>query len=212
LEAKEILLTLKKDNIALKLKGDKLVASSKKGAMTPEFRTLIKDNRDELLRYLKKYTIYDIINRIPRLKERDNIKLSYAQERLWFLDRFEGGKSTTYHIPAVLKLEGSLDKKALNQALKTIIERHKVLRTNFIEKDNITLQKIGDIDRFTIEEIECKESDIKTKIKETLSQPFNLESDMLFRAVLFTINRDRHYLLVNNDIENEIEDEIEEVF
>ncbi|SFV64936.1 Malonyl CoA-acyl carrier protein transacylase [hydrothermal vent metagenome] len=150
-----------------------------------------------LSEYLQLEAKRSSITKIARVKNRDNLTLSYSQERLWFLDKFEEGKSTTYHISAVLKLEGSLDKNALNKALKTIVKRHEALRTNFIEKDNITLQKIGNIKRFRIEEIECKESSIEKKIKETLSQPFNLESDMLFKTVLYSISEQRHYLLVN---------------
>ncbi len=147
--------------------------------------------------YIQNYGKESSLNKIPLQQDRDNLKLSYAQERLWFLDKFEGGNSTTYHIPAVLKLEGKLNKKALNSALRTIVNRHEALRTNFIEKDNQTLQIIREADRFRVEEIKSKEDSIEAEIKEILSQPFNLESDMLFKAVLFTINSDKYYLLVN---------------
>ncbi len=152
---------------------------------------------EHLSEYLQTYAAKSNLSKIPLQKDRDNLKLSYAQERLWFLDKFEGGKSIAYHMPAILKLEGSLNKKVLSQALTTIVERHEALRTNFIEKDNEALQIIGDIDTFTLEEILCKEGSVNTKIKEALSKPFNLESDMLFKAVLYSINKETHYLLVN---------------
>ncbi|MCB4782061.1 MAG: condensation domain-containing protein, partial [Sulfurovum sp.] len=152
---------------------------------------------ETLSTYLQSHGEESVLSKIPVIKDRDNLQLSYAQERLWFLDKFEGGNSITYHMPAILKLEGSLNKEALHQALITIVERHEALRTNFVEKDEEALQIIREVDTFALEEIRCKESSVETKIKETLSQSFNLENDMLFKAALYTINKQTHYLLVN---------------
>ncbi|MCB4751168.1 MAG: condensation domain-containing protein, partial [Sulfurovum sp.] len=152
---------------------------------------------EHLYHYLQSHGEESTLSKIPLVEDRDNLQLSYAQERLWFLDKFEGGNSTTYHIPAILKLEGSLSKETLNQVLTTIVKRHESLRTNFVEKNEGALQIIREVDTFALEEIRCKESSVETKIKETLTQPFNLESDSLFKAVLYTINKQTHYLLVN---------------
>ena len=62
------------------------------------------------------------------------ISLSFSQERLWFIDRLEG--STSYHLPAVLRLKGELNPEVLEQTLRTIIGRHEVLRTVILEHAN----------------------------------------------------------------------------
>src|SRR6185436_19644310 len=58
------------------------------------------------------------------------LPLSFAQQRLWFLDQLEPG-SAAYHIPAALRMRGALDIAALERAIGAIVARHEVLRTRF---------------------------------------------------------------------------------
>ena len=68
--------------------------------------------------------------------------MSYAQQRLWFIDQLEGEPSTEYNMPAALRLRGELDGGALERAIKTIVERHESLRTHFAEVDGEPVQVI----------------------------------------------------------------------
>ena len=73
------------------------------------------------------------------------VALSFAQERLWFLERLEPG-SSAYLIPGALRLDGPLDPAALESALKLVAERHESLRTVFFEGPEGPLQRILDED------------------------------------------------------------------
>src|SRR6266404_2823656 len=66
---------------------------------------------------------------IPRRQGESQPPLSFAQERLWFLDALGAGGS--YHIPIALKLTGPLELTALREAIDTIVARHEALRTAF---------------------------------------------------------------------------------
>ncbi|TPG31264.1 non-ribosomal peptide synthetase, partial [Mycolicibacterium hodleri] len=71
----------------------------------------------------------------------DLIPLSFAQSRLWFLDRFQGG-AATYNMPNALRISGPLDVDALGAALDDAIARHESLRTIFPDTDGVPYQKV----------------------------------------------------------------------
>ena len=69
------------------------------------------------------------------------IPLSYAQQRLWFLNRFEGG-AATYNMPTAFRVCGALDVEALGAALDDVLARHESLRTIFPDVDGVPLQQV----------------------------------------------------------------------
>ena len=71
----------------------------------------------------------------------EELPLSYAQQRLWFLDQLQPN-SPLYNIPLALRLVGTLNRAALAQSLKEIIDRHEALRTNFMTIDGQPAQII----------------------------------------------------------------------
>jgi amino acid adenylation domain-containing protein len=80
--------------------------------------------------------------RIPRLPRGGDFPLSFAQERLWFLDRFEPG-STAYNIAIALRLAGALDLPVFAAALQALVRRHESLRTTFVPLDGVPRQVIA---------------------------------------------------------------------
>ncbi|HEX9935942.1 MAG TPA: amino acid adenylation domain-containing protein, partial [Longimicrobium sp.] len=80
------------------------------------------------------------IRPVPR--EGADLPLSFAQERLWFVDRMEAG-SATYHMPLFARLEGELDEAALRRALDELVRRHESLRTSFPLVDGLPVQRVA---------------------------------------------------------------------
>ena len=76
---------------------------------------------------------------IPRDEE---LPLSFAQQRLWFLDQLEPGKAT-YNCPAAVRFTGALNIAALAQSFNEVVRRHEVLRTRFSTRDGSPVQIIA---------------------------------------------------------------------
>jgi acyl carrier protein len=127
------------------------------------------------------------------------IPLSFSQERLWFIDRLEG--TVQYHIPAVLRLKGSLNIDAINLALQTIVNRHEVLRTVFIEDEGNVYQQIKEAGNWHLninDGTGFKEDNeaLKHYIGQLINKPFNLSEDDMLRADLLTLDKNDYVLVV----------------
>src|SRR5215211_6011255 len=72
---------------------------------------------------------------IPRRARHSPVPLSFAQQRLWFLDQLVPG-NVAYNMPAAMRLDGALDVAALRRSLDTILRRHEALRTTFASVDD----------------------------------------------------------------------------
>ncbi|HZG42966.1 MAG TPA: amino acid adenylation domain-containing protein, partial [Longimicrobium sp.] len=131
------------------------------------------------------------------------LPLSFAQERLWFLDRLEPG-STTYNMPAALRLTGALDEAALERALSEIVRRHEALRTTFAEADGSAVQVIAPFGGFAlpVEDLSgLSESDreaaVTRRAGEEARRAFDLSAGPLFRAALLRLGAEEHVLLLS---------------
>src|SRR6185436_8918929 len=78
--------------------------------------------------------------RIERADRSGPLPVSYAQQRLWFLDRLDAAAGAAYHMPVALRLSGALDREALQATLDSLVGRHEILRTRFSSVDGQTVQ------------------------------------------------------------------------
>ncbi|HYO16011.1 MAG TPA: amino acid adenylation domain-containing protein, partial [Thermoanaerobaculia bacterium] len=129
------------------------------------------------------------------------LPVSYAQRRLWFVDRLEPG-SPLYNIPLAWRLRGPLDATALAAALAGVAVRHEVLRTTFEVEDGEPVQVIAPprprslprVDLAGLAPVE-RESETRRLVAEEAARPFDLERGPLFRAVLLRSAGDDHVLV-----------------
>ncbi|WP_232357868.1 non-ribosomal peptide synthetase [Paraneptunicella aestuarii] len=130
----------------------------------------------------------------------EDIPLSYAQQRLWFIDRLQG-QSVQYNMPAAFVIKGKLNKAALQKTLNTIVERHEILRTNFIDGAEGAIQIIRpplDVpvlyhDLSCLDEV-AQQLSINSVIEEDAEKPFDLAQDLLIRVNLL-ICSDDYYVM-----------------
>ncbi|NWD75281.1 amino acid adenylation domain-containing protein, partial [Pseudomonas gingeri] len=130
------------------------------------------------------------------------LPLSFAQQRLWFLAQLEGG-SAAYHIPASLRLHGSLDQPALQRALDRIVARHEVLRTTFIQlpgqepEQHIAPADIGfNLQLQVLTGLAQAEETLLAIVAEEVDEGFDLEQGPLVRGRLIRMADDDHVLVV----------------
>ncbi|HEY0604396.1 MAG TPA: amino acid adenylation domain-containing protein, partial [Herpetosiphonaceae bacterium] len=131
------------------------------------------------------------------------LPLSFAQQRIWFLDQLQPG-SATYNIPAALRLGGTLDVAALVEGLSMIVARHEALRTTFATTDEgRPVQIIGPaqavalplLDLQKLTEV-AQDTEVRRLIHEEAQRPFDLHHGPLLRATLLRLADTDHVLLL----------------
>jgi amino acid adenylation domain-containing protein len=136
----------------------------------------------------------DFVPRVPRSPERP-LPLSFAQQRLWFLDQLEGA-SATYNVPLAMRLHGPLDRAAMSTALQGLVLRHEALRTRFEDRGGVPHQCIDDGSGFTVRERDADPADVTATCQQEMLEPFDLARDSLIRALLLRLSETEHVLMV----------------
>ncbi|MBQ4852918.1 non-ribosomal peptide synthetase, partial [Pseudoalteromonas sp. MMG012] len=144
----------------------------------------------EIAKYLDKHTDFTIVSEIlPQQIESQTYKLSYAQQRLWFIDNMNQG-STEYHITSALRVCGKFNLDIAQQAFSQIIARHEVLRSVFVKNaDGEVSQRVNDHHPFSIRQVTLKDltgepqnKALEQEIKTTHNACFDLAHDLLLRV------------------------------
>src|SRR5689334_22356253 len=122
-------------------------------------------------------------------------RLSFAQERLWFLSRYEG-EASLYNVPVALRLRGLLNREALHASLQEIVARHEVLRTSFPETDGTARQNIAAAADLSMPVVEMVESEMLKFLRQQARLPFDLATGPLIRTCLLELGNQDHVLLI----------------
>jgi arthrofactin-type cyclic lipopeptide synthetase C len=142
--------------------------------------------------------------RIPPAPRGGRLPLSWAQQRLWFLQQLDQAAGSAYLVPASLRLSGTLDKAALKASLDRIVARHENLRTRFVSDADgphqvIDAPEVG----FELSEHDLRaldgtrqETALQRLVEDETSRPFDLERDRLIRGMLLSLSDTEHVLCV----------------
>ncbi|WP_339226903.1 bacitracin non-ribosomal peptide synthetase BacA [Bacillus sp. FSL K6-0972] len=154
--------------------------------------------------YLKNREESDMEHPIQKAREKEYYRTSPAQQRMYMLSMLENERGA-YHIPMALLVEGRINVIQLENALKTFLQRHEILRTGFEIQNNELIQKIYENVEFRLE-YECLDASITDQhalmeitsryCKESI-KPFDLSRPPLMRAKLIKIDDIRHILVMN---------------
>jgi len=124
---------------------------------------------------------------------REEPVLSFAQQRLWFLDQLES-QSAAYNISGALRLTGPLNLNALERAYHEIVKRHEILRTRFISEEGNPIPVVEPVLTPSVETVDLsglpegeKSESISHYMQETVKEPFDLSKSPLIRMKLLKL-------------------------
>src|SRR5262249_5507764 len=133
------------------------------------------------------------ISRAPRDQD---LPLSFAQQRLWFLDQLEPGKAL-YNVPRTWRLTGKLDLKALQKALDGLVERHEILRTTYQTSGDHPIQVIASAEAvalplFDLCELPANEREPEARrlAQADAATPFDLATGPALRCMLIRLGEE----------------------
>jgi acyl carrier protein len=129
------------------------------------------------------------------------LPLSFAQERLWFLQQLQP-QSSFYNVPVTVRLRGALDIEALEQTFTEIVRRHEVLRTTFLNADGQPVQLVHEprplslpVEDLSALPLEEREQEARRFSDEQAQAPFSLSTGPLLRVALLRLAEEEHVLV-----------------
>src|SRR5215217_3411881 len=136
---------------------------------------------------------------IPPRTNPTSAEVSFAQQRLWFLDQFEENRAL-YNVPRALRLSGALDIPALQRTLTELVSRHEPFRTYFASVDGALRQIISEKAELPLQRIDLfgdeREGRATQIIREESLRPFDLARGPIIRATLLRLDKHEHILLL----------------
>lgn len=199
----ELLSHLRHCDVNLWVEGERLRYSAPPKALSPDLLKQLAEHKAEIINLLNDVrTDATTASPIQPVSRAQVLPLSYAQQRLWILDRLNTDGSA-YHIPVVLRLQGPLDVEALRRSINEIVARHEALRTIFTDVNGEPRQTIlpelevsiplVDVTQRAVAE---RETELERLAAENSHQQFALSRGPLLRAVIVKLGDEEHALCV----------------
>lgn len=137
---------------------------------------------------------------ITRRSNSHALPLSFAQQRIWFIDQWEPG-SAAYNVPAAIHLKGHVNVLTLGQSLNAVVARHEALRTRFVVDDERPTQVIAPAAGLEIRVVNLREVPEREELSKRLAieeaqRPFDLTRGPLLRVTLLWLGEVDYVLLI----------------
>ena len=198
---RELLSEMRSLGVQLWNEEDRLRYTAPKGVITPSLRQELKERKAEILKFLQQTDSGSALT-IEPISRDSQLPLSFAQERLWFLDRLESN-SSLYYLARAVRLNGNLNIRVLQQSLDAIVVHHEILRTNYIAENGNPIQVIGAPQSVELQIIDLQQYNIaqqETQLQKLLQQEsqrrFDLLSDIMLRGCLLQLAPEEYVLLL----------------
>ncbi len=212
MQVQNIIDLLLEKQILLSLNDGKLALEAANNAITPDIVALLKAHKADIVAYLQQRqqdSDADVAGFTLEKAQPDannSYELSFAQQRLWFLDQLQGD-SSNYNMPFALEIQGQFDLIVAEQTLNRIIERHQVLRSVYKSQQQGTATKgvqqligqwhcgIGqtDLSAFGNDQQQHK---VNSALAKEAAKPFDLACDLMLRAHWLKLAENRGILML----------------
>ncbi len=196
----ELLGYLRALDIQLWVDQGRLRFNAPQDVMTSELKAEIASHKAKIIELLSRVNPASVP--IPMVSRQQNLDLSFTQRRLWFLYQIDRNVAA-YQLRYNLQLTGVLHVDILERSLTEIVNRHEILRTNFVEIEDNPFQIINLPKPFPLKVIDLQRfvpADRETELYQLANQeaeiPFNLEKDALLRVTLLRLEPQKHILLI----------------
>jgi len=200
LSATNLIARLRELGVRLSADNGELLVDAPEGVLTEALREEIRRHKKDILVLFKwsRRSNRAVTAPLQRVSREQSLPLSFAQQRLWFLDQLEPG-SSAYNISWTVRLRGELKPEELQKAVDSLVVRHESLRTVFPTSDGQPEQKIladvaVPIDAQIIDV--ASEERIRARLSVLAAAPFDLATGPLLRVHLLRIAEREHVMLV----------------
>ena len=204
MNAENIINICLEQGIFLSVDNGNLQVDTNKESLSQDTLALLKSHKQELVNYIEAFQAQQAAISRQQLKKATHdgpTPLSFAQQRLWIVDRMEQGAAQS-NVSAPFVLEGKLNKQAMQKAIDTIVARHEVLRSVYREQNDECYQQVLEQFDVTIPEIdlshlepEAFEQKVRELAREEALTAFDLEHDVMLRVTLLKHTEDKHVAL-----------------
>ncbi|MEO0405799.1 MAG: amino acid adenylation domain-containing protein [Cyanobacteria bacterium P01_A01_bin.135] len=196
----QFLSDLYRQDVQLWAEGDRLRCSAPDAVLTDDLSQQLQARKSEILAFLQQHEASEVAA-IPPAPRTGPLPLSFAQQRLWFLEQMQQ-EGAIYNIPLAVQVQGFLDEDAFRQSLGAIVARHESLRTRFITVEGEPAQEVAPPQPVTFEQQDLRQISaaerkavVRRQAIEVAQTRFDLTQAPLLRVMLLRLEEQESVVL-----------------